>query len=53
MFGDYLLQACFCLMRDRQGVDLERRESAEELGELKGGKPITRIYCIRTESIFN
>lgn len=53
MFGGYLLQACFCLMRDRQGVDLERRGSAEELGGLKGRKTITRISCIRKVSIFN
>lgn len=41
------------LFNERQGVDLERSRGVEELGGLKGGKTITRIYCIRKKSIFN
>jgi len=49
MFGYYL----FFLMRDRKGVDPERRGGGEDLGGVKGGETVIRIYRMRKESIFN
>jgi hypothetical protein len=53
VFSCCLLEACSFLVRDRKGVDLERRESGEELGGARGGETIVRRYCMRIESIFN
>ena len=35
-------------MRDRKGLDLDRRESGEELGRVEGGESI-----IKQKTIFN
>lgn len=40
-------------MRERNGVDSKRTEDRKELGEVERGEPITRIYCVKKESIFN
>jgi hypothetical protein len=40
-------------MRDRKGVDPNRRGSKEELGGVEGGETIFRIYYMRKKSIFN
>ena len=40
-------------MRDRKGVDLERRGDGKELGEIYGGETVTGTYCTRNESISN
>lgn len=53
MFGCFLLEACYFLMRNKKGVDLERRGGGEELGGVETVETILRIYCVRKESIFN
>ena len=40
-------------MRDRKGVDPDRRGGEEVLGGVKGGETVIRIYRMRKESIFN
>jgi hypothetical protein len=35
MFGCYFLEALFFLMRDRKGMDMERRVCGEELGGIE------------------
>lgn len=39
-------------MRERKGVDLGERRSWDELGGVKEGKTILRIYCMN-KPIFN
>jgi len=34
-------------MRNRKGLDPESRGGGEELGGVKGGETIIRIYCMR------
>lgn len=51
--GCYLLETCSFLMREREGVDPEGRESVEELREEEGGATVLRVYCIKKESTFN
>lgn len=53
MCGCYLLKVRCFLVRDRKGVDPEGRGSGEELGGVKGGKIIIKIYCMWKETIFN
>jgi len=40
-------------VKDRKGVDSEERRGREELGGVKRGKTVIRMYCMRKESIFN
>ena len=40
-------------MRDRKGVDLDGKGREEALGGVGGEETITRLYCMRKESIFN
>ena len=40
-------------MRDRKGVDMDRRGGCQELGGVEGKKTVTMIYCMRKDSIFN
>lgn len=40
-------------MRDRKEVGPEVSGSGEDLGGVKIGKSIIRIYCLRKQSIFN
>lgn len=53
MFGCYLLAARSFLMKDRKGGDLEGKGGGEELGEVRRGETLIRIYCMGRESIFN
>lgn len=46
MLGSYLLETLSFLMRDKRGVNLERRGSGKELGGLEGGETVLRIYCV-------
>lgn len=43
---------CLFSNSDRKGIDLDRREGGEDLGGVRGGENIIRIYCIK-ESIFS
>ena len=38
---------------DRKGVDPDGKEEEEELGGVKGGGIIIRVYCMKKESIFD
>lgn len=40
-------------MRDKKGVDLDRRRGGKELGEVEGGETVIRICYERKEAIFN
>jgi hypothetical protein len=40
-------------MRDRKGVDADGKRCWEELGGVEGRDTVTRIYNMRTQSIFN
>lgn len=48
----YSLDACLFLMRDRKGVDADRRQDGEELRRIGGGENIVRLYCMK-KNIFN
>ena len=47
MFGCYLLEICFFLMRDGNGVNLKGKEGRKELGELEGKEAILRMYYMK------
>jgi hypothetical protein len=48
------LEACLCfLMRDRKGVNLDRKGGRKELGGAEGGKTTIRMYCVKGKSIIN
>lgn len=47
-----LLETCSSLMRDREGVDSERRGGREELRGIEGEETEIKIHCIRKDSIF-
>jgi hypothetical protein len=40
-------------VRDRKGVDLDRRRGRKELGGVEGGETLIRIYYVRKQSISN
>lgn len=40
-------------MRDRKGMDLDRRGGRKDLGGAEGGETVFRVYCMRKESMFN
>ena len=52
-FGCYILEACYFLMKDRNGVDMEEGRGGEEVGKTEAGETIISIYHMRRESIFN
>jgi hypothetical protein len=41
------LEACFCFLRDRKGVDPDWEGSGEELEVIEGGENVIRIYYVR------
>ena len=47
VLGYYLLEACYFLMRDRKGVDLDGRRSVEDLAEVDKGESVIRTYYMR------
>ena len=49
----YLLEVYSLLMRDRKGMDLDRRGGRKDLGGAEGGETVFRVYCMRRESMFN
>lgn len=40
-------------MRDRKGMDQDRKEVGEDFGGEKKTETTTIIYCIRRQSVFN
>lgn len=40
-------------MRDRKGMDLDRREGGRNREEWGRGETVVRIYCVRKEFMFN
>lgn len=52
MFGCYLLEACFSLMRSRKGVELDGRGGREELGEIEEGKLYSE-YIVLKKNLFS
>lgn len=43
----------FLREKGRKGVYLAEWRNGEDMGRVKGGETITRIYCMKTKSIFN
>ena len=52
LFVNYLLEALSFLMRNRKGVDPDKKGSREVLGGVEE-KTVTRISCMKNQSIFN
>jgi hypothetical protein len=53
VFCFYLLETCSFLMRERKGVEPKVKGGREQLGGLKRGKIVFRLYCMRKESMAN
>lgn len=47
LYFNYPLETCLFLMRDKMGVDPDRRGIAQELGGTEGGETAIRIHYIR------
>lgn len=47
LYFNYPLQTCLFLMRDKKGVDPDRRGIAQELGGTKGGETAIKIHYVR------
>lgn len=43
----YLFDACSLLLRDRMGVDLDRRGGGKKLGEIEGRETVFQLYYMR------
>lgn len=52
MFGCYCLDACSLLKRERKEVG-DGRGVGKELGGVRRWGTAMRIYCLRSESVFN
>lgn len=53
MFGCYHVESRSLLMKDREGAVLDGREGGMDLGEVEGRDNITRLYCMKKDSLFN
>ena len=51
MFDCYFLEAS-SFLRERK-EDTQKRRGKEKLGGIEGGETVSRIYCLKRESIFN
>jgi hypothetical protein len=47
MFGCYLLETCYFLVKDRKGLYLEGRKGGKVLRGVEGEETIIRIYCMK------
>lgn len=53
-FGFFICFFCnFLLLRDWKKLGLDGREDEDELRGVEKGRTVSRIYCMREESMFN
>lgn len=47
LYFNYSLETCLFLMRDKKGVDTDRKGIGQELGETEGGETAIKIHYLR------